>query len=192
MTAVFSKICKMPTILLLVGCKKAASQSKVKLQSFYRASIFVQVHTGSFGFLQNSGPYPRLACLRRKIRVVRLNFCAYKNENEPIGCICIVSPENQSQLILTQASRSSSLPRSCAKEKSSVRKHSAAILVETRAREICKVTTLILHGTRKEVNGRENSDQKHELFLIQDDYIRCYYDQGIEKEFRTDSKEDEL
>ena len=33
----------MPAISLLVGCKKAANQSKVKLQSFYRASIFVRV-----------------------------------------------------------------------------------------------------------------------------------------------------
>ena len=48
----------------------------------------------SFGFLRNSGPYPRLARLPGKIRAVCLNFRAYKNENKPIGCICVVSPEN--------------------------------------------------------------------------------------------------
>ena len=43
----------------------------------------------------------------------------------------------------------------------------------------------------KEANGQENGDWKHELFSIQDDYIRCYYDQGIEEEFSTDSKEED-
>ena len=61
-----------------------------------------ELPTRSFGFLRNSGSYPRLARLPGKIRAACSNFRAYKNE--PIGCICIVLPENQSQLTLTQAS----------------------------------------------------------------------------------------
>ena len=70
-------------------------------------------------------------------------------------------------------------------------KHSAAILVETHAQEICTVTKLILHWTWKGANDRENGDQKRELFSIQNYYFRCYYDQGIEEEFITDSKEED-
>ena len=70
-------------------------------------------------------------------------------------------------------------------------KHSAAISVEACAKEICAVTKLILHGTWKKANGWENGDRKHELFSIQSDYICCYYDQGIEEEFSTDSKKED-
>ena len=41
------------------------------------------------------------------------------------------------------------------------------------------------------MNGGENGDREHELFSIQDDYIHFYYDQGIEEEFSTDSKEED-
>ena len=76
-------------------------------------------HQKIFGFLRNSGFYPRLARLPRKIRAVCLNFRAYKNK--PIGCICIcIHPKTKRSKLWHRLPQSSSLPQSCAKQKSYV------------------------------------------------------------------------